>query len=98
KLNNDIVMKLEQNQFTLEDYQKGNEQKFFYYTYVKIANTVLGYLKIDFTKKFVLAEIQTVQLRIIIFIIISLIVVIVLSYLLTSYLIKPLKNLSQGAQ
>lgn len=98
KLDDTILTKLQQNPFYLEEYQKDNEQKFYYFTYIKIANTVLGYLKIDFTKKFVLEEIQNVQLRIILFIIISLFVVIVISYLLTSYLIKPLKNLAQGVQ
>lgn len=80
-----------------KEYQENGEEKFYIISPVKFEDTVLGFLKIVFTKKDIILKIKSIQRSITIFTIIAIIVGIIGAYTLATIIIKPIKKLSEGA-
>jgi len=74
-----------------------NDEKFYIISPIKIENSMLGILKIVFTKKEIQAKIKAIQKNILIFTLIAILIGVIGAYSLTIIIIKPIKKLSEGA-
>ncbi|MBU1076786.1 MAG: SpoIIE family protein phosphatase, partial [Spirochaetes bacterium] len=98
KIEDEIKEFLKKNTIYERSYKEDGFEKISFIAPVKIVNTFLGYVRIDFTKKYINKKIAGVQLRILIFVFIAIIIGITLSYILSSRLIKPIYKLSEGVR
>lgn len=96
ELSDKVITYLKNKPIYEKSYTENEEEKISFVAPVKIINSLLGYVKINFTKKYMYEKIKSVQFKIIIFVIIALLIGILLSYLLSSHIIKPIYKLSEG--
>lgn len=83
--------------YSEKDFIENGEKLFYILEPIKISETILGYVKVNFTKKEILARIREVERNIIIFMVIAIGIAVIVSYVLSLVVIKPIKALSKGA-
>lgn len=99
KIEENIINFLNDNPYFEKTYKEGGYEKISFIAPVKDFNdTAIGYIKIDFTLKYIMERINKIQMEILILVIIFLFIGIILSYIVSSQIIRPIKKLSQGVQ
>ncbi len=78
--------------------QLENENKIEVYTPVKFEDSIIGYVNIIFTKKFINEKLKKAESHIIYFVLLALFIGVLASYFLTSFIIKPIRKLADGAK
>jgi len=80
-----------------KEFIENGEEKFYILFPIELKESILGYIKINFTKREIISKIKSLEKKIIIFMLIAVFVSILFSYILTTIIIKPIKALSEGA-
>jgi len=80
-----------------KEFIENGEEKFYILFPIELKESILGYIKINFTKREIISKIKSLEKKIIIFMLIAVFVSILFSYILTTIIIKPIKSLSEGA-